>query len=158
MITPTIKKFNSFLALLCLLLSTNSFAVVTGEMIMVRSTEAFPETMSLLQEAIIKHGYQLSRVQRVDVGLSAKGYKTDKYRVVFFGKGAEIQQLSAKYPQLIPYLPLKIAIFAEGDHTILISANPSTYNDLFNLPQLKPTFENWLIDVTKIMKSMQIHN
>lgn len=146
------------MALLGLLISSNSFAVVTGEMIMVRSAEAFPETMSLLQEAIRDQGYQLSRVQRVDVGLSAKGYATDKYRIVFFGKGKEIQQLSAKYPQLIPYLPLKIAIFAEDDNTILISANPSTYNDLFNLPELKPTFDKWLIDITKIMKSVQIQN
>ena len=154
----TIRKFGLLFALLSLLFHTNSFAVVTGEMIMVRSSEAFPETMSLLQESIKLHGYQLSRVQRVDVGLSAKGYQTDKYRIVFFGKGKEIQQLSAKYPQLIPYLPLKIAIFAEDDNTILISTNPSTYNDLFNLPELKPTFEKWSIDITKIMKSVQFHN
>jgi len=153
-----LSKFKVLLALLGLLISANSFAVVTGEMIMVRSSEPFPETMSLLQEAIRLQGYQLSRVQRVDVGLSAKGYETDKYRIVFFGKGEEIQQLSAKYPQLIPYLPLKIAIFAEDDNTILISANPSTYNDLFNLPELKPTFDKWLIDITKIMKSVQIQN
>ena len=61
---------------------------------MVRSSEAFPEAMSVLQANIIKQGFTISRVQRVDVGLSAKGYKTDKYRVVFFGKGDEIQTLS----------------------------------------------------------------
>jgi len=153
-----LSKIRPLLILLGLVLSSQSVAVVTGEMIMVRSSEAFPETMSLLQEAIRNQGYQLSRVQRVDVGLSSKGYKTDKYRVVFFGQGKEIQKLSAKYPQLIPYLPLKIAIFAEGDNTILISANPSTYNDLFNLPELKPTFDKWFIDVTKILKSVQIQN
>ena len=103
-------------------------------------------------------GYELSRVQRVDVGLSSKGYKTDKYRVVFFGKGKQIQQLSLKYPQLIPYLPLKIAIFAENDNTILISSNPTIYNDLFKLPELKPTFEIWLKDITQILKSVQIQN
>ena len=142
----------------CLFVTTNTQAVVTGEMIMVRSSEPFPETMSLLQEAIRKQGYELSRVQRVDVGLSAKGYKTDKYRVVFFGKGKQIQQLSLKYPQLIPYLPLKIAIFAEDDNTILISSNPTIYNDLFKLPELKPTFELWLKDITQILKSVQIQN
>jgi len=138
--------------------STSSFAVVTGEMIMVRSSEAFPETMALLQEAIRKQGYELSRIQRVDVGLSKKGYKTDKYRVVFFGKGKQIQEISAKYPQLIPYLPLKIAIYAEKENTILISANPTIYNDLFNLPELKPTFEQWLRDITEILNTVQIQN
>lgn len=135
-----------------------SQAVVTGEMIMVRSSEAFPETMSMLQEAIKKQGYELSRVQRVDVGLSKKGYKTDKYRVVFFGKGKQIQEISSKYPQLIPYLPLKIAIFAEGDNTILISVNPNIYNDLFNQPELKATFDEWFKDITQILNSVQIQN
>ncbi len=148
--------FSGFI--LCLLTPANAHAVVTGKMIMVRSSEAFPETMALLQEAIRHQGYELSRIQRVDVGLSAKGYKTDKYRVVFFGKGEQIQQLSLKYPQLIPYLPLKIAIFAENENTILISANPKIYNDLFKLPELKPTFEKWLKDVTQILKSVQIQN
>jgi len=146
-------KIVSSLLLVGLLCSVNAHAVVTGEMIMVRSSEAFPETMSLLQEAIAKQGYKLSRVQRVDIGLNARGYKTDKYRVVFFGKGKQIQQLSAKYPQLIPYLPLKIAIFAEGNDTILVSINPATFNDLFKLSELKPTFELWLKDVSEILQA-----
>lgn len=132
--------------------------MVTGEMIMVRSSEAFPETMAILQEAIRKKGYTLSRVQRVDVGLTAKGYKTDKYRVVFFGKGNEIQNLASNYPQLIPYLPLKIAIYAEGDNTILTSANPAVFMDLFKTPDLKPTFEVWLKDITDILNAVQISN
>lgn len=135
-----------------------SQAVDTGEMIMIRSSEAFPETMSMLQDAIRKQGYELSRVQRVDVGLSKKGYKTDKYRVVFFGKGKQIQDLSLKYPELIPYLPLKIAIFAEGDDTILVSINPNIYNDLFNHPELKSTFDRWLKDITQILNSVQTQN
>jgi len=154
-----ILRASVFSALLAyLLVPTNVLAVVTGEMIMVRSSEAFPETMALLQEAIKKQGYELSRIQRVDVGLSKKGYETDKYRVVFFGKGKEIQQISTKYPQLIPYLPLKIAIFAEGDNTILTIANPTIYNDLFKIPELKPTFEKWFTDITEILKSVQIQN
>jgi uncharacterized protein (DUF302 family) len=153
-----IRLLLSLCCLTSLLAPQTSQAVVTGEMIMVRSSEAFPETMSLLQEAIKKQGYELSRVQRVDVGLSKKGYKTDKYRVVFFGKGLQIQELSRKYPQLIPYLPLKIAIFAEGDNTILISANPAIYNDLFKISELKPVFKQWKKDVTKILNTMQIQN
>ena len=141
-----------------LFFSTSSTAVVTGEMIMVRSAEAFPETMAMLQEAITKRGYTLSRVQRVDVGLTAKGYKTDKYRVVFFGKGDEIQTLSAKYPHLIPYLPLKIAIYAENDNTILVSANPTVLNDMLQTPELRPIFQAWQKDITEILKTVQIAN
>ena len=151
-------KLKPLLFLFFLLFSLKAQAVVTGEMLMIRSTEAFPEAMALLQEAIKAQGYTLSRVQRVDVGLSAKGYKTDKYRVIFFGKGNQIQQLSARYPQLIPYLPLKIAIYAEGDDTILISVNPTVFYDMFKLAELKPTFDQWFKDVTKILNSVQIQN
>lgn len=151
-------KLKFILSLFCLVLSMPSLAVVTGEMIMVRSSEAFPETMATLQEAITKQGYTLSRVQRVDVGLSAKGYKTDKYRVVFFGKAQQMQHLSEQYPQLIPYLPLKIAIYAEGDNTILISANPAVFNDMFELSELKPMFDQWLKDITAILNAVQISN
>lgn len=148
----------SFSFLLLMLFSLCSQAVVTGEMIMVRSSEAFPETMSTLQQAISDRGYSLSRVQRVDVGLTAKGYATDKYRVVFFGKGEQVKQLAADYPQLIPYLPLKIAIYAEGNDTILISANPASFNDMFDIPQLKPVFNQWQRDIIEILNSMQSGN
>ena len=144
--------------LLLILFSLSSQAVVTGEMIMVRSSEAFPETMLTLQQAITDKGYSLSRVQRVDVGLTAKGYATDKYRVVFFGKGAQVKQLAANYPQLIPYLPLKIAIYAEGNDTILISANPASFNDMFDIPQLRPVFNQWQRDIIDILNSMQSVN
>ncbi len=134
------------------------FAVNTGEMIMVRSTESFPEAMSLLQDAIRKQGYELSRVQRVDIGLTAKGYKTDKYRIVFLGKGDQIQQLSLDYPQLIPYLPLKIAIFAESDHTLLVTSSPSVYRDMFNIPELVPVFNQWTEDLVSILNAVQKAN
>ena len=151
-------KLKPLLLLLLTLFSLKAQAVVTGEMIMVRSSEAFPETMAILQEAIRDRGYTLSRVQRVDIGLNAKGYKTDKYRVVFFGKGKQIQKLARNYPQLIPYLPLKIAIYAEGDNTILTSANPAVFMDLFKTPDLKPVFEVWLKDITEILNAVQISN
>jgi len=48
------------------------------DIVMARSTLAFPEAMLALQESIREHGYTLSRVQRVDIGLTGMGYKTDK--------------------------------------------------------------------------------
>jgi len=153
-----VKRLFLYTLLSLSLLAFKAQAVVTGEMIMIRSSEAFPEAMALLQESISQHGYTLSRVQRVDVGLSAKGYKTDKYRVVFFGKGKQIQSLSARYPQLVPYLPLKIAIYAEGENTILVTSNPSVFNDMFQLPELRPVFNQWHKDISSILKVVQNQN
>ncbi len=93
-------------------------------MMMVRTTQTFPEAMAELQNQIRAQGYVVSRVQRVDIGLTKSGYKTDKYRVVFYGKPEEIRKLSRRYPELTAYLPLKISIFAEDRDTILVTANP----------------------------------
>ena len=77
-----------------LLLATVSLPLLAEEMLMARSRQSFPETMLTLQEAIVEQGYTLSRVQRVDIGLTASGFTTDKYRVVFLGKADEVHALS----------------------------------------------------------------
>jgi uncharacterized protein (DUF302 family) len=137
------------------LLASPARAVVTEELIMVRSEQGFPETMSTLQAAIKQQGYTTSRVQRVDIGLTASGYKTDKYRVVFFGKADEMHRLIETHPEFIPYLPLKIAIFAEGPETILITSNPLAFIDLYPSDDMEKIFRQWKKDVVQILKSVQ---
>jgi len=99
-------------------------------LLMVRSRQAFPEAMLTLQQSIRDHGYTVSRVQRVDIGLTQMGYETDKYRVVFFGKLEELRTVTANSPALLPYLPMNISIFAEGEQTILVAIDPVRYMDL----------------------------
>lgn len=133
--------------LLCLL----SLPSTAEDMLMVRSHAAFEESMLMLQEAISKQGYVLSRVQRVDIGLTGSGYKTDKYRVVFFGKPEEVRELSTRYPGLIPYLPLQIAIFAEADETLLVAANPMRLSTAYDDPELDKRFARWEQDLQGIL-------
>jgi len=121
---------------------------------MARSSASFPETMLKLQDTIKKTGYKVSRVQRVDIGLTAMGYKTDKYRVVFYGKTNEVLELSKKYPFLIPYLPLKIAIFAEGEETLLVASSPMLLDDP-SAPELKPVLQRWEKDLANMMATMR---
>jgi len=123
---------------------------------MLRSSEPFPETMSLLQETIKKQGYTVSRVQRVDIGLSKSGYKTDKYRVVFFGKDKEIQGLLKSHPQIAPYLPLKIVIYAEQTDTILVSLDPDQFIKLFPDVKQQQMFMRWNKDVHAIFDQMRL--
>ena len=127
----------------------------SDQLMTVRSSQDFEEAMSTLQAAIKNHGYQLSKIQRVDVGLEAKGYKTDKYRVVFYGKPDEVTQLALKHPEIIPYLPLNIAIFSEASNTILTSLRPSTLKAFFKDPALLPIFEQWENDLEKILDEVR---
>ncbi len=134
------------------------FPVFAGNLLMVRSSLGFPEAMAVLQNAIIKQGYTISRVQRVDVGLTRAKYKTDKYRVVFFGKKKEMAKLTREFPDLIPYLPLKIAIFAEADQAILVAVNPDQlalmYKGVYKAGKLRKYFRKWKKDIRQILKTV----
>jgi len=136
---------------LAYLISSQSYAT---DLHMARSSASFPETMLKLQETIKNMGYKVSRVQRVDIGLTSSGYKTDKYRVVFYGKADEVAEISQKYPFMIPYLPLQIAIFAEGEETLLTSPNPLLFDEK-SAPELKPVLQQWETDLAKIMAEMR---
>ncbi|HSJ47843.1 MAG TPA: DUF302 domain-containing protein [Gammaproteobacteria bacterium] len=121
-------------------------------LLMVRSAQSFPEAMLTLQGAIELQGYTLSRVQRVDIGLTASGFTTDMYRVVFLGKIEELRELTEKHPLLIPYLPLKIAVFAEGNETLLVSYDPAEFSRLYPQPELQPYFERWAQDLRELLE------
>jgi len=125
-------------------------SAAADELLMARITQPFPEAMNNLQETIRAKGYVVSRVQRVDVGLTSSGFQTAEYRIVFFGKQAEIRELSAAYPELIPYLPLTIVVFAEGDDTLVLTTDPLKLGEFFNKPELLKRFGVWEKDVRAI--------
>lgn len=140
--------------LLPLLLLLLAAPVRAEELIMVRSPASFPVTMDALQQAIQDHGYQFVRVQRVDVGLTASGFKTAEYRVVFFGKTKEMQALAADHPKLMPYLPLKIVIFAEGESTLVLTNSPAVLGIFFKDAALQRYFQHWEKDVRSILDQL----
>jgi len=133
------------------LLAATAAPAAADELIMIRVAQPFPEAMSTLQQAIADQGYTISRVQRVDVGLTAMGYQTAEYRVVFFGHPEEMRDLPARYPDLVPYLPLKIVIFAERNDSIVFALNPSQLGAYYDDPPLKQRFAQWEQDVRAIL-------
>ena len=137
--------------LISLMLNQTAFA---ANILMVRTPQSFPEAMLKLQEVISNKGYVVSRVQRVDIGLTNSGYQTDKYRIVFYGIPEEIARLSQKYPELIPYLPLKISIFAEGKDTILVTANPQHLKKTDDA-ELARAIDKWESDLVAIFAEMR---
>jgi uncharacterized protein (DUF302 family) len=127
-----------------------SSAATAEELIMIRSTLPFPEAMLALQESISAHGYTVSRVQRIDIGLTGMGYQTDKYRIVFAGKPDEIRMLIRQAPQLVPYLPPKISIFAEQGQTVLVTLNPELYAEIAGDAVDPVIFDRWTSDLHSI--------
>jgi len=149
------KKQFTRIILAWLLLGMSALALAE-EIVITRSVLAFPEAMLALQESIRAHGYTVSRVQRIDIGLTGMGYKTDKYRIVFAGKIDEIRELTKKAPQLAAYLPPKISIFAEGDQTVLVTINPRLYADIAG-DEIDPIiFAHWESDLRSIFHDVNM--
>jgi len=129
-------------------------AVADG-LLMARTNNQFPESMTLLQSAISAHGYTITRLQQVNENLAKRHFASDMYRVVYFGKYDEIKQVTAKHPELIPFLPLNITIFAEGDQAILVASHPRMLEAFFPDPALKPVFERWGKDMEAIIDEVR---
>lgn len=132
-----------------------SAAAGAQDLYMARTQLSFPEAMAVLQQSIKDRGYSISRVQRVDIGLTASGFKTDKYRVVFFGRLDEVRELTQQYPELIPYLPLKIAIFAENDETLLLASSFEHLRPFYNSPALRSRFDGWEKVIRQILEDVR---
>ena len=141
------KKMLRNIFLLSLFVSANVFA---SDLIMARSSLSFSEAMTNLQVSLREHGYTVARVQRIDVGLTGMGYKTDMYRVVFVGKADEIKYIINKYPQMIPYMPPKVSIFAEGEDTLLVTANPQVFAEMIDDKKDRIIFQRWESDVYSV--------
>lgn len=144
-------------SLAALLLFTLSLPLQAGneQLLMMRSVQGFPETMLALQRTLGEYGYTVSRVQRVDIGLTTSGFTTDKYRIVFFGKPEEVRRLSARYPQLIPYLPLKITLFAEQDETLLTTFDPVLLTALAADEEFRSQVMRWRSDIIAIFDELR---
>lgn len=110
----------------------------------------FPETMAHLHELIHKQGYTISHVQSVDKGLKARGYETGFYRVVFFGKKEHIQLIRTQYPALIPYIPLSITIFEDGERTGISAIDPMALYKLYKSEKIKSLTESWSKDIASV--------
>ena len=143
------------LVVLLLSLLLPSMQVMASDLIMVRTQQDFPEAMLTLQTSIREHGYAITRVQRIDIGLTGMGYETDKYRVVFVGKSKEIQYLVDKYPVLAAYMPPQVSIFAEEGDTVLITANPMIYADMIDDEADKILFRRWESDVYSVFDDIR---
>ena len=148
------KKLAQWVGLIGLLLCLSAPAMADG-VLMARTDNQFPEAMTLLQSAISSRGYKITRLQEVNENLAKRDFKSDMYRVVYFGKYEEVKAVTASYPELIPFLPLNITIFAEGDQAILVASHPKMLERFFPDPKLKPLFDRWEADMLAIMDEVR---
>ena len=144
-------------ALLLSLATQGQTAEVDGsnQLLMMRSKQSFPEAMLSMQSVLGDYDYTITRVQRVDIGLTGMGYNTDKYRVLFFTKPTEFREIITKYPELTAYLPLKFTIFAEKDETIIATIDPTVLQFIDDSIEINHLTHRWRSDILAIMDELR---
>ena len=145
------KKLFKIISIISLLISCSAQA---ENMIMLRINQSFDNTMILIKEKLNDYGYKIAHIQKCDSGLTDFGYKTDSYKSIFFGKFDEMRYLTGSHPELIPYLPLKIAVMQEKDSVVLASINPETLSLFFPGKELQNQFGRWESDIRAIFEEM----
>ncbi|MES9858255.1 MAG: DUF302 domain-containing protein [Sedimenticola sp.] len=140
---------------LCAILLLSSLSANAQQLMMARVSQSFPEAMLTLQGAIREHGYAVTRVQRVDIGLTSNGYSTDKYRIVFFAKPDELRTIAEHYPKVQAFLPLKINIFAENDETLINTIDPMELQFIEPSREFSHILMRWKNDILSIISEMR---
>lgn len=133
------------------------FTGVAGadNMIMSRIPMRAELVLEYLKSSVEEHGYTVAHLQLCDGGMKDFGYESDFYRVVFFGKVAEVRMISEQYPELVSYLPLKIAVIAEKDETLLTVLNPEALMPFFTDEKLQVQFGRWQSDLVSIFDDVR---
>jgi uncharacterized protein (DUF302 family) len=116
---------------------------------------SFPEAMVLLQDAIVSHGYTVSRVQHVDMGLRKFGYESGLYRIVFYGRPQQMALVRENHLELIPYLPLKIMLFEDGEYVVASAIEPASLAAFFDDAEIRKLLDSWQKDLMKIVSSYE---
>lgn len=124
-------------------------------MLMTRVPMPAELVIEYLNSSIEEHGYTIAHTQLCDGGMTDFGYRSDLYRVVFFGKIAEARMISERYPELVSYLPLKIAVIAEKDETLLAVLNPEALAPFFADQDLQVQFARWNSDLISIFEDVR---
>jgi len=135
-----------------LLVAGNGLA---DEMLMARLNMKADLAVEYLKTAVEEHGYSVAHIQLCDGGMKDFGYKSDTYRVVFFGKVDEVRWISETHPEFVAYVPLKMAVVAEKDEAVLSIVNPQTFNQYYRGDeQMRIQFARWYNDIRSIIADM----
>jgi uncharacterized protein (DUF302 family) len=112
----------NFIKVALLFLAFNSTA--NDEFLTKKINANFNQTWYSLFAEVKQAKLKTAYLQRCDFALKQRKYKSDKYRILFFGEYEKMEYLSNKYPEIVPFLPLKAIVIEESKNQTLLLANP----------------------------------
>ena len=110
------------------------------------------QVLETLKNIVVEQGYQVAKIQRVDKAMKKVKLTTAEYRLLHFGRSSENRELLERCPELLPWLPLRITLAAERQHTLFFSLNPKTLEDICPGTAV---FESWRGDIVEFAEILQ---
>ena len=140
---------------LWILIFASTVSAGHDELLIERVNAKFSYTWLALDKTIKANGYKAAYLQRCDFALNERHYKSDKYRILFFGQYDEMKAMSKKYPEIAPFIPLKVTVMEEGKHTLIITTPPITLLPLVKTDEDRMQIFRWNEDVKSILKQVK---
>lgn len=158
MTLPSNKRFPLLLLVVTLIyLVLTTTAVANEDILTARTSAGFETTLEKAKLILEENQFTVAHIQRCDGGLRQMGYKTDNYKIIFFGRLDEVRAVTKAHPELLPFLPLKLAVFAENKETLLSTVNPNSV--LAMMPELKeelqPLFNKWEQELRRVLSEFK---
>ena len=141
--------------LLAICLALFAVAASAEHILMGRIPMRAEVVLEYVKSSVEEHGYKIAHLQTCDSGMGDFGDKTDFYQVVFFGKAEEVRWISEHFPELVSYLPLKIAVIAERDESLLVVLNPEALAPFYADEAIQVQLGRWNSDLLSIFDDVR---
>ncbi|MEE9310396.1 MAG: DUF302 domain-containing protein [Cocleimonas sp.] len=127
-------------------------AISDDTILLTRVPHNFDMTLNIVKDVLKDNNFKVAHVQRCDGGLKQMGYESDKYRVVFFGRHNEVREMSKTYPELIPFMPFKILIYAEGKESVVSILSPEALKPMMKDELILKKLDQWKDEFVNILQ------
>ncbi|VAW77819.1 hypothetical protein MNBD_GAMMA12-1084 [hydrothermal vent metagenome] len=86
------------------------------------SDKDYSDIMANIQQGLIDQGYEIEKVQAVNIGLAKAGFTIQPYKVIFFNPKHTLSAIHLKYPGFSALLPLSITVAKEDEQVRIVSS------------------------------------
>lgn len=114
-------------------------------------TTDLPDAIDGVTAAAQNSGYDLLKVQPIDLALIKRGYPDPGIRILFIGKSTDTDQAMKTNPRLLSVLPLRLTLIVEGKEIMVSSDDLEAWKEMFPDPETARLIESWQRDLKIIL-------
>ena len=117
-----------------------------------KTAKSYAATLSAVQEAAKTEGFKISGVHDLAASLLKEGIEREPYAVVEVCKAELAAQVLKAEPRFGVFMPCRIAVYQQGENTIVTSVLPTRLLTFF--PANKAEVKAAALQVDRVMKTI----